>query len=147
MGDLGLIPGLGRSPGRVFWPGESPWAEEPDGLQSTGSQRVGHNWLTKHNTVHNAMKCYEKTLKCAKKEDRLCYCDGAWENAKTGGRNERRTVSALGFPTTAQISRKGCRHSLEAGATGTAMLLLAAQTCPAFWSPSLPGSSVHGNHP
>ena len=23
-----------------------PWAEEPGGLQSTGSQRVGHNWVT-----------------------------------------------------------------------------------------------------
>ena len=23
-----------------------PWMEEPDGLQSTGSQRVGHDWET-----------------------------------------------------------------------------------------------------
>ena len=29
-------------------PGESPWPEEPGGLQSTGSQRVGHDWATKH---------------------------------------------------------------------------------------------------
>ena len=28
----------------VFLPGESPWAEEPGGLQSMGSQRVGHAW-------------------------------------------------------------------------------------------------------
>jgi len=27
-----------------------PWTEEPRGLQSTGSQRVGHNWAT--NTTH-----------------------------------------------------------------------------------------------
>ena len=26
---------------------EIPWTEEPDGLQSLGSQRVGHNWATK----------------------------------------------------------------------------------------------------
>ena len=32
----------------VFLPWESPWTEEPDGLQSMGSQRVGHNWATKH---------------------------------------------------------------------------------------------------
>ena len=32
----------------VFLPGESPWTEEPGGLQSTGSQRVGHDWATKH---------------------------------------------------------------------------------------------------
>ena len=23
-----------------------PWTEEPDGLQSTGSRRVGHDWVT-----------------------------------------------------------------------------------------------------
>ena len=41
-GDLGLIPRLGRSPGRgqtspVFLPGEYPWTQEPGGLQSMGS--------------------------------------------------------------------------------------------------------------
>ena len=57
-GDPGLIPGLERFPWRrawqltpVFLPGESPWTEEPGGLQSMWSQRVGHNWATKHNTV------------------------------------------------------------------------------------------------
>ena len=39
--DVGLIPGLGRSPGGghslVFFPGESPWTEEPGRLQSMGS--------------------------------------------------------------------------------------------------------------
>ena len=46
-GDMGSIPGLGRSPeggnGQpipVFLPGGSPWTEEPGGLQSTGLQRV-----------------------------------------------------------------------------------------------------------
>ena len=29
-------------PTAVFLPGEFPWTEEPGGLQSTGSQRVGH---------------------------------------------------------------------------------------------------------
>ena len=49
VGDLGLIPGLGRYPGGrhgnptlVFLPGEFPWTEEPGGLQSMGSQRVEH---------------------------------------------------------------------------------------------------------
>ena len=27
----------------VFLPGESPWTEKPGGLQSMGSQRVGHS--------------------------------------------------------------------------------------------------------
>ena len=26
----------------------NPWTEEPGGLQSTGLQRAGHNWVTKH---------------------------------------------------------------------------------------------------
>ena len=49
-GDLGLIPGLGRFPWRrpwqptpVFLPGKIPWTEEHGGLQSMGSQRVGHD--------------------------------------------------------------------------------------------------------
>ena len=47
--DLGLIPGLGRSPGGghgnplPFLPGESPWTEEPGRLQPMVSQRVGHD--------------------------------------------------------------------------------------------------------
>ena len=47
--DVGLISGLRRSPGGghsnplIFLPRESPWTEETGGLQSMGSQRVGHN--------------------------------------------------------------------------------------------------------
>ena len=49
-GDLGSIPGSGRSPGEremathssiLAW--RIPWTEEPGGLQSMGSQRVGHD--------------------------------------------------------------------------------------------------------
>ena len=45
--DTGLIPGLGRSPGEgngnplQFLAWRIPWTEEPGGLQSIGSQRVG----------------------------------------------------------------------------------------------------------
>ena len=49
VGDLGSIPGLGRFPGEgngnplsiLAW--RIPWVEDPGGLQSTGSQRVGHD--------------------------------------------------------------------------------------------------------
>ena len=47
-GDLGSIPGLGRSPGEghgnplSILPWRIPWAEEPKGLQSMESQRVRH---------------------------------------------------------------------------------------------------------
>ena len=49
-GDLGLIPGSERSPGEGNGSPlqcsclENPRTEEPGGLQSTGSQRVGHDW-------------------------------------------------------------------------------------------------------
>ena len=48
-GDVGLFPGWGRSPGGghgnpvQYSCLENPWAEEPDGLQSMGPQRVRHN--------------------------------------------------------------------------------------------------------
>ena len=47
--DAGLIPGSGGSPGGghgnplQYSCLEVPWAEEPGGLQSIGSQRVRHN--------------------------------------------------------------------------------------------------------
>ena len=47
-GDLGLIPGLRRSPGEGKIPSSVlargiPWTEEPGGLQCLGSQKVGHD--------------------------------------------------------------------------------------------------------
>ena len=49
---LSLIPGSRRSPGKgkaihsstLAW--KIPWTEEPDRLQSMGSQRVGQDWAT-----------------------------------------------------------------------------------------------------
>ena len=32
-----------------------PWMEQPDRLQSMGSQRVGHDWATSHSFVHSFM--------------------------------------------------------------------------------------------
>ena len=51
-GDSGSIPGSGRSPGEgngnhssiLAW--RIPWTEKPGRLQSTGSQRVGHDGAT-----------------------------------------------------------------------------------------------------
>ena len=68
-GNMCLIPGLGRSPGGgngnplciLAW--KIPWTEEPGGLQSLGSHRVGHNWndLAWHSTI--CFKCrYFKML-------------------------------------------------------------------------------------
>ena len=49
VGDLGSVPGSGRSPEErngnissiLAW--RIPWTEEPNGLQSIGLQRVGHD--------------------------------------------------------------------------------------------------------
>ena len=53
MGETWVRSWVGKSPWRrtwqpttVFLPGESPWTENPGRLQSTGSQRVGHDWAT-----------------------------------------------------------------------------------------------------
>ena len=48
-GDAGSIPGLGdpleeeMAPHSSILAWEIPWTEEPGGIQSMGSQRVGHN--------------------------------------------------------------------------------------------------------
>ena len=53
-------PWVGKIPWRrawqltaVFLPGESPWTEEPGGLQAMGSQRVGHDCGTKCSTAQS----------------------------------------------------------------------------------------------
>ena len=58
-GRAGFNSWVGKTPWRRTWqptpaflPGESPWTEEAGGLQSLGSQRVGHNWITKCSTAH-----------------------------------------------------------------------------------------------
>ena len=41
----------------VFLPGESPWTEEPGGLQSMGSQRVGQDWASNCNAEWQVPFC------------------------------------------------------------------------------------------
>ena len=47
-----------------------PWTEEPGGLQSLGSQRVGHNLLTKQQEAH--------TLWFLHPERSCCVYPSAW---------------------------------------------------------------------
>ena len=61
VGDPGSIPGLGRSPGGGHHnPLQYSCLKNPYGqrslagyIQSMGSQRVRHNWVTKHSTQHS----------------------------------------------------------------------------------------------
>ena len=41
-----------------------PWTEEPGGLQSMGSQRVGHDWETivSHTTLTTRKKIYTSSI-------------------------------------------------------------------------------------
>ena len=58
-GDTGSIPGSGRPPGGG---NGNPLqdsclknsTEEPGALQSMGSQRAGHDWVTEHSTQENS---------------------------------------------------------------------------------------------
>ena len=61
----GFYPRIGKIPWRrawpptpIFLPGESPWAEKPGGLQSMGSQRVGHNLVTECTCTHTDTHTY-----------------------------------------------------------------------------------------
>ena len=46
---IGKIPwSRAWQPTPVFLPGEPSWTEKPHRLHSMGSQRVGHDWVTKH---------------------------------------------------------------------------------------------------
>ena len=61
VGDPGLIPGLGRSLEKemethfsmLAW--KIPWTEELGGLQSMGSQRVGHDWVTNTHLLNKSL--------------------------------------------------------------------------------------------
>ena len=46
-----LEKGIATHSGILVW--RIPWTEEPGGLQSMGSQRVGHDWVTKTFTFNN----------------------------------------------------------------------------------------------
>ena len=39
-----------------------PWAEEPGGLQSMGTQRVGHDWVTKHSITVSVLDTFHHSL-------------------------------------------------------------------------------------
>ena len=69
-GNLGSILGLGRSPGDGMATHSSilawrvPWTEEPCGLQSMGSQRVGHGLVTNTHTMVE-IRCLGKLFDAA----------------------------------------------------------------------------------
>ena len=49
--EVSLEKKMATHPSILAW--KIPWAEEPDGLQSMGPQRVGINWVTEHAHMHS----------------------------------------------------------------------------------------------
>ena len=55
--DAGPIPGWGRCPAGGIGNHSSipvqkiPWTEQSGGLQSMGSQRLGHDWVAEHQCI------------------------------------------------------------------------------------------------
>ena len=88
VGDLGFIPGLGRSPGeghgnplQYSCLENSPWTEEPGRLQFMGSQTVRHDWVTKHlEIVKRSVVCRDLRRE---RDEKVKYIDflGWWNNS------------------------------------------------------------------
>ena len=76
-GDPGSIPGSGRSPGEgngnplQYSCLENPWREEPGKLQSMGSRRVWHDWVTSlHFTSNYMLVINERKLELLGRQNR-----------------------------------------------------------------------------
>ena len=69
--------GRAWQPTPVFLPGESPWTEQPGGLQSTRSQRSRHDWATQHSPAHgkvNLFICRERKLLLCWYSEHITIC-------------------------------------------------------------------------
>ena len=63
-GEDPLEKGMATNSSILAW--EIPWTEEPGGLQSLGSPRVGHKWATNTFTSHMDITIHKNLLNCAK---------------------------------------------------------------------------------
>ena len=61
-----LEEGMATHPSTLAW--RILWTEKPGRLQSLGSQRVGHHWVTKHSTQHSHYIKKKKSLLEARME-------------------------------------------------------------------------------
>ena len=116
-GDLVSIPGLGRPRRNIFWrkswqptpvflPGKSLWIEVPGGLQSTGSQRVGQDWVTEaqHSTYISDLFLSKVKVKVAQSCPTHCdptdytVHDSLGQNTGVGSRSLDHCLSHEGNP-------------------------------------------------
>ena len=64
---------------------EIPWTEEPGGLQSIGSQRVGHNWIYSRTLATRPLMMPERS--CEKQTRSVFKCTLVLRNHKTDKRH------------------------------------------------------------
>ena len=87
-----------------------PWAEEPGGLQSMGSRRVGHNWATH---FHFSLSCIGEgngnPLQCSCLENPRD--GGAWWAAVDGVAQSRTWLKRLS--SSSSSSRKELKDTLQ----------------------------------
>ena len=114
-------PESGRSPGgwqkmtthSIILAWKIPWTEEPRGLQSKGSQRVGHDWATKHIST----RLYPTTRGCSSKRSWLAQTSKhKWRpilrmsqlfrkhSSKMKKKKKKGSIHVLGFPLSRSFS-------------------------------------------
>ena len=103
-------------PTLVYLPGESPWTEAPDGLQSTGSQRVGHDWSNWTSThagwvMRNLFKHCNKARLCRRVSIAAASIDNLLR--KMAEPKEEPPMSILGFSTQLALLWAAQRLCLE----------------------------------
>ena len=84
-----------------------PWTEEPGGLQSMGSQRVGHDWVVKHtgDSEETLSKAdYSPQCGWASSSQLKVYKKGLWALEEGGILLQTALISNFNFPCTSAIS-------------------------------------------
>ena len=113
-----ILWGRAWQPIPVFLPGESLWTEETGGLESMGSQRDGHDWVTQHSTEHRVTQLtyiidnvnHKNVLKSDKSWSHSVMSDSLWPHGLYRFSTGVKSCSLLQgiFPT--QGSNPGLSH-------------------------------------
>ena len=113
-----------------------PWMEDPGGLQSMRSQRVGHDWATSLSLftfMHWRRKWQPTPVFCVENP----RDGGAWWAAVYGVAQSRTRLKWLSSSSSSPVPK----YSMLCCVTESCLTLCNPMDC------SLPGSSVHGDSP
>ena len=81
----------------------SPWTEEPGGLQSTGLQRVRHDWVTNTNTQAANRKRNERRIQLKTGRTESWYFLMQWNYRKSNKKLDLKITSQESFPTESNL--------------------------------------------